>query len=221
MASPGPTLWRRDTRPGVLVVAAGSAAMLFLGLVFVVLVSPAFVAFDEAASSFFRSIDIAWFGPFFAAATRIGDFMVMFVATLVAVVALSLRGSRVEATLFGLTMMLGTSVGWLAKELIERSRPGLEYARIVLPDSYSFPSGHSLATFLFCALIAFIVSLEAKSLRTREIVFTVCVAVPLLVGASRVYLGVHWFGDVLASWILGFGIMSAAASLYFNFTPGE
>ncbi len=221
MTTSSGTPWRRDTRPGVLVVLAGIAALLFFGLVFVVLVSPAFVAFDEAGSGLFRSMDVVWFEPFFGAATHVGDFWVMFFATAIAVAALHVRGSRVEAVMFGLTMMLGTSVGWLAKELVERSRPGLEYARITLPDSYSFPSGHALATFLFFALIAFIVSLEAKSLRTRAIVFTISVAIPLLVGASRVYLGVHWFGDVTASWILGVGIMAAAASLYFNFTPTE
>lgn len=212
-------LWRTDPRPGALVILAGVALLAFLTLVFAVIVSPAFVAFDTAASEFFRDITVVFMEPFFRLITRVGNISTMVALTVVAVFVLLTRGKKVEAVLFGLTMALGTGLGFVAKLLVERARPGFEYARIALPDSYSFPSGHALSTFLFFALIAFIVSLEAHSLRTRAIVFTLCIAIPALVGASRVYLGVHWFGDVIASWALGVGIMSVAAALYFNYTP--
>lgn len=215
VAQRGGDLWRRDPRPGVLVIVAGAALAAFLGLVLAVLVSPAFVAVDQSASELLRRVSFPGLEPFLSAVTHTGDFVVVFVATLVAVAVLVVRGSRTEAVLVGATMAIGTGLGAIAKEIVERARPGLEYARITLPDSYSFPSGHALATFLFCALIAFLVSLEARTLRTRAWTFAACIAVPLLVALSRVYLGAHWFGDVIASWVLGVGIMSIAAAVYF------
>jgi undecaprenyl-diphosphatase len=194
---------------------------MFALLVLAVMISPAFVALDEAASSAFLHVGSPALDPAFETLTRLGDFWVMVGLTAVAAVVLAVIGRRSESILLIGVMIIGSSVGVAAKDLVERARPGLEHARIALPDSYSFPSGHALGAFLFFGTLAFIALMDAKTLRGRVWAVAVCAVLIVLVGISRVYLGVHWFGDITASWILGFGLMSLATALYIVVTAGE
>lgn len=221
MARRKAVLWRRDPRPGVLVIAGGVALLLFLGLVAAVVLSPAFVTFDEAASAAFHDIQSSTLTTFSEAATQIADFWIMLGLTLVTSVVLWVLGRRPEVALLVSVMAIGPLIGAVAKDVVERARPGLEYARIALPESYSFPSGHALAAFLFFGTIAFIVLVDAKSFRVRVWTVGACVVAILIVSLSRVYLGVHWFGDIIASWALGFGIMSLATAIYFVVTTDD
>lgn len=214
MSRPGAKLWRRDPRPGALVIAAGIAGIAFLGLVAAVIISPAFVAIDEAASSAFNAIQSPALDALFGVATYLGSFAVFAPLAVLVVIVLLMRGRRPEAVLFAATMALGPLAGWGFKQLVERVRPGLDYARIALPDSYSFPSGHALASLLFFGLLAFLVLIEARTVRTRAWSLIACGAAAVLVALSRVYLGVHWFGDIIASWILGIGILCVAIALF-------
>ena len=221
MARKGGDLWRRDPRPGMLVLIAGVALLLFLGLVLAVMISPAFAAADERLSEAFRDLNVPAFDALFGAVTHLGDFGVMFAMVTIACLVLWALRRRTDAVLLAAVMVVGPSIGAATKDLVERARPSLEFARIALPESYSFPSGHALATFLFFGTLAYIVILNARTVRARTWTVAVCSTLIVLVGMSRVYLGVHWFGDISASWILGFGIMSLATALYLVVTMGE
>ena len=211
-------LWRRDIRPGILVVVFAVGTVGFALLVIAGFTVPAFVAIDEVFSEALRALEGPVLDQMALALTRMADLEVMLALTIVATVGLWVTKRRPEAVLLLATVALGTALGSLFKEIFHRARPGLEYARIPLPDSYSFPSGHALASFLFFATIAFIVALEAKSLTTRVWVAVICFVLAVGVAISRVYLGVHWFGDVLASWLLGAAWMSVTVAAYFWFT---
>ena len=179
---------------------------------------PLFVSVDEAVSDLFRSFGGSLLDAVAQAATWIADPWPMVLLTGGTGLVLWITGRRAEAVLIVVTVAGGWLLGELFKEVFQRARPGIEFARIPLPESYSFPSGHALTAFLFFATIAFIVMLEAKTVATRVIVATVCFVLAALVSVSRVYLGVHWFGDILASWILGAAWMTLTISAYFWFT---
>jgi undecaprenyl-diphosphatase len=67
----------------------------------------------------------------------------------------------------------------------------------------SFPSGHSmLAATTYLTIAAILVQLQPRR-RLKAFVLAVAVVATLSVGASRVYLGVHWPSDVLAGWAAG------------------
>jgi len=76
------------------------------------------------------------------------------------------------------------------------------------PETYSFPSGHSLMSACFFGACAAIWTARIKSKRARTIVWIVCASMFLLIGFSRIYLGVHHTTDVIAGfaaaliWIL-------------------
>lgn len=84
------------------------------------------------------------------------------------------------------------------KLLVGRARPAFDPHPVPV-SSFSFPSGHSsnsMAAFLAIAIIAAPARFRAPAVWTA-------LAIVLLVGASRVYLGVHWPTDVIGGWCLG------------------
>jgi len=89
------------------------------------------------------------------------------------------------------------------KELIQRERPPLADAVPPFEYSPSFPSGHTLNAVAVVGAIAYLLVLRRTSRGARVAIIAAAVAFDLLVGMSRVYLGHHWFTDVLVGWILG------------------
>jgi len=213
--------WDRDPRPGLLVLVFMLASLAFGALVAAVLLYHPFVAFDESFSAGIRSLSTPVLDRLFVAVTHLADFWSVAFGTAVLAGILLYRRRRAEAVLVVLTVAGGAFVGTVFRALIERARPGLEYARIPLPDSYSLPSGHALASFLFFGILCFVVALEAKSSVVRLWTLAGCVAVAGLIAFSRVYLGVHYFGDILASWILGSAWLTLCVAVYFAFTAPQ
>jgi undecaprenyl-diphosphatase len=96
----------------------------------------------------------------------------------------------------------------LFKELVGRVRPNLD--QILPGNGPSFPSGHVLASVGFYGMLPLIVW-EATARRwTRIAALAGSLLIILIVGASRVYLDVHWTTDVIAGWILGTVLVAAS-----------
>ncbi|MDI3330271.1 MAG: phosphatase PAP2 family protein [Micrococcus sp.] len=89
------------------------------------------------------------------------------------------------------------------KDLIGRARPSLAHAVPPYEHSPSFPSGHSLNALVIAGIVAYLLLLRQRSRTARVLTLTVATVFALTIGLSRVYLGHHWFTDVLAAWILG------------------
>jgi membrane-associated phospholipid phosphatase len=89
------------------------------------------------------------------------------------------------------------------KELIQRQRPPLSDAVPPFEFSPSFPSGHTLNAVVVVGIIAYLLILRRHSRRARVAIVVVAVVFAFAVGISRVFLGHHWFTDVLAGWVLG------------------
>jgi membrane-associated phospholipid phosphatase len=105
-------------------------------------------------------------------------------------------------------LIVSASVGSLlmtiaGKDLIARQRPPLVDAVPPFEYSPSFPSGHTLNAVVVVGIIAYLVILRRTSKRARVAVGAAAVVFAVAVGISRVYLGHHWFTDVLAGFVLG------------------
>lgn len=105
------------------------------------------------------------------------------------------------------------------KQLFDRPRPGLTYGGelVILgrtfeyPTSYSFPSGHAVTAVVVFGTLAWLVVRLEPTVRIRRITIAGAVALILVIGVSRVYLGVHYPSDVLAGYLAGFIWATTAA----------
>jgi undecaprenyl-diphosphatase len=136
--------------------------------------------------------------------TALGGFTFLTLLTIVATLALVFHRKRRQAAIFAVTVIAAQVSSEILKLVYERPRPEL-----VPHGSYvysnSFPSGHStVATATYLALATVIASLEPRR-ATKILAYALAIGLVVMIGFSRVYLGVHWPSDVLAGWSLGAG----------------
>lgn len=160
----------------------------------------------------------------FRVVTRLGDSPVAIPLVVVGTLGLAALGRRGGAGLgrhewlFFLGAMLGSwLLGVCFKAHFERERP-MTLHRLVAEDSYSFPSGHALNSSTFCALSALTFRRVARTWAMRPafrfLVYALCSALPPLIGASRVWLAVHYVSDVMGGLILGLTWVLAAVAIH-------
>jgi undecaprenyl-diphosphatase len=117
------------------------------------------------------------------------------------VVLLVLRDRMGALQLF--TASVGAGISTLvAKNLIERTRPA-EAQQLIVVSGFSYPSGHSVSTSALYLTIAIIAGRYVQHTGARAAIFVAVSAVLIMIGASRVYLGVHYPTDVVSGISLG------------------
>lgn len=106
----------------------------------------------------------------------------------------------------GLLLIAGAGGGLVIsqtlKRVFERERPDLVY-RAVEAVNASFPSGHAMLSAVVFLTLGVLAARFADKRRVKVLAMVSAVLISLLVGISRVYLGVHWASDVLAGWCVG------------------
>lgn len=108
-----------------------------------------------------------------------------------------------EATL-AVATLAASALTLVLKLLIGRPRPAAPDLRVLeQASSLSFPSGHASSIVLICGLLAYLVARHVRSRGLRWGAYGLLAALVIAMGASRIYLGVHWLSDVLGGYLLG------------------
>ena len=115
----------------------------------------------------------------------------------------AMRGNVVD-------MAVGIIIGGAFGKIVSSQRPRPEdIVHLVREGGFSFPSGHSITSMFVYGMLLYLICQHVADRRLR-ILLSVLAAIPLvLVGPSRIYLGVHYPTDVLAGWCLGFAVLMA------------
>jgi undecaprenyl-diphosphatase len=131
--------------------------------------------------------------------TALGEPTVLIGASVICALWLWYAGrGRLGLTLL-LIALIGRGLGEVQKYWVARVRPDVE-PQLVMVKTSSFPSGHATSSMIFYLALA--LALTAHT-RWNRIVTAGAVMLSLLIGASRVMLGVHWPSDVIGGWAFG------------------
>jgi FMN phosphatase YigB (HAD superfamily)/membrane-associated phospholipid phosphatase len=140
---------------------------------------------------------------FFTGYTGLGRWLVLAVATVAVLAVLAWRGRRREAAFLLIVMTASPLLNLALKHLFARARPPAESA-VLSVSGYAFPSGHAMSSAAFALALVVI----AWPTRWRWPAAGIAATFALLMGLSRIYLGVHWLTDVLAGWIGGVAVVA-------------
>jgi undecaprenyl-diphosphatase len=145
----------------------------------------------------------AWLTPIMRAASMVGSGTVEIPLGLLVSWRLSRIRRRSEAVGYASALMSGWAFYGLAKFAFARARPRIIPRLVRGAGWYSFPSGHATLAPLLFGLGMLIWSARWHSARAKAGALLTAGLVVLLIGYSRVYLGVHWPSDVVGGWLLG------------------
>lgn len=143
-----------------------------------------------------------WVEEFMRDFTAMGGVGVLLFLTIAVVGYLILQKKTHAAWLVFVTIAGGTLLSLLLKQGFDRPRPDLVPHGSFVATA-SFPSGHSmLSAATYLTLGALLARLQERR-QTKVYILVLAVVLTILIGTSRIYLGVHWPTDVLAGWTAG------------------
>jgi len=149
--------------------------------------------------------------------THLGDGIVLAgISGITALYFVAIRRYKIAA-LFLIFIATAFLISAGMKSLFQRARPD-EIYRLYHTTSPSFPSGHALRSTTVYMLLA---GLMGMRLQRKRLLFVTGAFLAVLIGMSRIWLGVHFPSDVIAGWLIGFLIFYAALSVLRRYQHGE
>lgn len=157
--------------------------------------------FDYKIINLVSYIINTYYASFFRAVTNFGDF---YIPIMVIVCILIFVKNKKYFYIITSGYAFAGLIVFISKTITQRPRP-LE-ALIEIPKSFSFPSGHTLTSIVFYITLWYLLTYKSTK-KTKIITFILTVLIVILIGISRIYLGVHYFSDVIGGIILALPIL--------------
>lgn len=156
-------------------------------------------AFDTVIIAFSESLETAWLTSVMKFFTFIGETgSVTVIAICTAIFLFVVLKHRWELLLLAVVMTGTGLLNTVLKNYFQRIRPDTH--RLIEVGGFSFPSGHAMGAFSFYGILAFILWRHMKTRRSRNFLLVTSILMIIAIGFSRIYLGVHYPSDVLASY---------------------
>ncbi len=153
---------------------------------------------DARILSTVEGMKTPWLTTLAETVTKLGEGWVLGFLTIIGALLLLRVDRRSAAFVASATLGAGV-IHYLLKWLAARPRPNAQL--IVHPGNYSFPSGHAMATVCFFVALALVV--RQLDHRKQWLALIGALLIVAAVGATRVYLGVHYPSDVAGGWAVG------------------
>jgi len=165
--------------------------------------------FDLSIIEFFRAEDDfnkptgpPWITEFMTDITALGGGYVLAIITIFVLIFLTLQKHYDAFWLLLAATAGGTLISFGLKEIYGRERPDLAF-RLITTTYLSFPSGHSMMSAVLYLTQAAIVARFQRTWKIRIYILSAALFLTIIIGFSRVYLGVHYPTDVIGGWTIG------------------
>jgi len=158
--------------------------------------------FDIAIIHFVQSFQADWLTSIMRFISDIGSiYGYLFIVPIVAGYLYFRTPYRLEG-IFSILINVGVIFDPLIKYMVGRERPPDSIVHVLVQEtSASFPSGHALSATIFYGFLLYLIT--SLPIRHKRAGVFILVSTILLIGISRVYLGVHWPSDVLGGYAIG------------------
>ncbi|MEE1755355.1 phosphatase PAP2 family protein [Streptomyces sp. SP18CS02] len=202
--------------PSAAVAAACSGALAVLLLVLVMINWAPLIAMDRAVADDLH--DSAVRDPGLTQTNRVLSDWVWDPWTMRALVAVTVvwlwrHAERLLAVWLGAVTVLSSALQQLLKAAVGRERP--QWPDPVDTAHFAaFPSGHAMTATVTCGLLLWVLARSEAGSRLWLTAVTLAAVSVLGVGLTRMYLGVHWFSDVVGGWLLGVCVVALAVVTY-------
>mgnify|MGYP001566629656 FL=1 len=155
---------------------------------------------DFSTLNFVEQIRTPVLTLFFKAVTFMGEWsFVLGALVLISIFFIIKKRVRYDLILWLVTVG-GLGTAFVLKEIFHRGRP---IGALIAETSSSFPSAHAVISIAFYAFIFYLLARNTKRRFLKYLLITMIFLVPIFLGFSRIYLGVHYLSDVLAGYAVG------------------
>ncbi|RFU69711.1 PAP2 family protein [Peribacillus saganii] len=189
------------------------ASLLGFGAMALFVSKHTIVAFDSTIISFVQGFEARTLTAIMKFFTLIGGTIPVVVLTLLSLFFLYWVLKHRSELILLIAVMSGANILFVSlKLLFHRARPDLH--RLAEASNYSFPSGHATMAFALYGVLTFILWRHISTGLKRTILITLSVFMILMIGISRIYLGVHYPSDIIAGYFISAFWLSIAIWFY-------
>jgi membrane-associated phospholipid phosphatase len=169
------------------------------------------IALDAIVTPLLHGIASPGLDTFMLVLTELGSTLVVVPALAGAVVVLVRVGRRREAAFLAIAIGGSVLLNQSLKLMVERPRPQLAWAEV--QPEYSFPSGHAMNSLVFYVALGFL-AWRIWGPRVGIVSIGAAAVLALLIGISRIYLGYHYFSDVVGGFLAGLAWLLVVAAAF-------
>jgi membrane-associated phospholipid phosphatase len=149
-----------------------------------------------------QTIRTPFLNKFMLYVTHLGDWQAILAVSIIAVFTLLLLKKWKYILALSISTIGGEIFVYTMKNVIKRQGPPMRYT-VFMEHDFSFPSGHSFIAVAFYGLLFYFIFKYLINKYLKVLIITIGFVLIVLIGFSRIYLGVHWPSDVLASFESG------------------
>jgi len=154
---------------------------------------------DNSISQYVATVRDPQLNSFFLNVTQLGNTEPLLLSfLLISILFLYFKKYNQLVTIF-LTFGGSAVITFVIKNIVQRARP---IEGLIVEHGFSFPSGHTFAAVCFWGVLFYLLATLTKNKPLKLLLYIFAVLVAFLIGFSRVYIGVHWPSDVIASYLL-------------------
>ncbi len=123
----------------------------------------------------------------------------IYLILIASILFLVIKNKKIGLSIFS-NLGIAAILNFLLKNILQRPRP-TEY-RLIQESGYSFPSGHSMVSMAFYGFLIYLIYKNIKNKKVKWSLICVLSLLIVMIGISRIYLGVHYTSDVLAGFLV-------------------
>ena len=135
--------------------------------------------------------------PIAKSITQFGGVVIL--VSFATILLLAIKDKKIGCLIWG-NLGIATLLNQILKHIVQRPRP-MEY-RIIDESGYSFPSGHSMVSAAFYGFLIYLIYRNVKNKYVKWFSILGLSMLVILIGISRIYLGVHYTSDVIAGFLI-------------------